>query len=284
MAEGAYPGTWEFVRLEKEEGVVTMTFVSPDPGKPVSFKGNALREQSQALQVIDRDPEARVLVVTGEHIPDRERQVFSSGANTDNFYEVAKLIAAGKITDDRDWSRRVFLATKGIKLQQMKIPSIAMVNGDAVGFGLVWALQCDLAIAADTARFMQGYIRMALVPGAGIHDWVYKVGLRRALEMAFTSEFIDAATAERYGLLNKVVPSDQLRDETYRIAKRIAQQAPEAIALTKRLYYAAVDTPSYVMSQIEGITHHDNAHGPEHLEAVSAFTEKRKPVWKDITV
>lgn len=168
-----------------------------------------------------------------------------------------------------------------LMLQQMDKPYLVAVNGTAAAAGMDMAMLGDMIFAAESARFGETYIRMGVIPGDG-GGWLLPrlVGIPRALEMLWLGDFIDAREAERIGIVNKVVPNDQLMSYTYAIAERLANGPSVAIQFTKRLVYQA--------RSMDFATHLDQvtSHMPslkstdDHKEAVKAFMEKRKPVFK----
>ncbi|MGB8954337.1 MAG: enoyl-CoA hydratase-related protein [Tumebacillaceae bacterium] len=168
-----------------------------------------------------------------------------------------------------------------LTLQQVDKPVIAAVNGHAFGAGLDMALMCDMRVAGDRARFAEGYVKLGLVPGDGGAYFLPRlVGMAKALELLLTGEMINAAEAERIGLVNRVVPHDQVLDEAYKMAALIAAQPPVAVQLIKRAAYqsAALDLRSsldLVSSHMAIVTETE-----DHLEALKALLEKRQGVFK----
>src|SRR5260370_39692574 len=118
----------------------------------------------------------------------------------------------------------------------MKKPFIAMINGVTVGAGMGMSLMCDMRIASDGARFSTGYVRVGLVPGDGDTYFLPRlIGTARALELLWTSDFVDAIHAERLGIVNHVVPASELSDYTYGLAARLADGPQVPIRMIKRL-------------------------------------------------
>jgi len=155
-------------------------------------------------------------------------------------------------------------------------PVIAAINGACVGAGFSIALSCNIRIASERARFGSLFILRALIPDCGLSYFLPRVvGTSKALELMFTGELIDAAEAERLGIVSRVVPPDELMKVTQELATRIAQQPPIALELTKRLVYR---------SMIDDIAHHFDwetyaqqlcRQTKDHKESVRAFLEKR---------
>ena len=120
-------------------------------------------------------------------------------------------------------------------MRRLEKPIIGAINGVAAGAGISIALACDIIIAAENATFIEAFARVGLVPDTGSTWFLPRlVGSAKAAEMFFTADPVDAATAERIGLINRVVPADKLMDEANALATRLAQAAPIALALAKR--------------------------------------------------
>jgi enoyl-CoA hydratase/carnithine racemase len=161
-------------------------------------------------------------------------------------------------------------------------PTIAAVNGAAVGAGMDMALMCDMRVAARSARFSEGYINVGLVPGdGGCYDLPRLVGMGRALELLLTGDFVDAVEAERIGLVNRVVEDEALLDETNALARKLAAASPIALRMIKRATYqsARVDlrTALDLVSSHFGVVSTTD----DHAEAMAATRERRAPEFKD---
>jgi 2-(1,2-epoxy-1,2-dihydrophenyl)acetyl-CoA isomerase len=163
-------------------------------------------------------------------------------------------------------------------LEEMDKPVIAMVNGPAVGAGMDMALQCDLRIASEEARFSEAYVKVGLVPGDGGAYFLPRlVGTAKALELFWTGDFVDAREAERIGLVNKVVPAAQLKEVTYDLARRIADGPQIAIRIIKRAVYQGMRTD--LRTALDSISSHLAVvrYTEDHREGVQAIREKRPP-------
>jgi 2-(1,2-epoxy-1,2-dihydrophenyl)acetyl-CoA isomerase len=159
-------------------------------------------------------------------------------------------------------------------------PIIAAINGVAAGAGASLALACDLRIAAESARFVLAFSRIALVPDSGATWFLPRiVGSARAAEFALLDNPLDAATAERIGLVSRVVPDDELLPTATTMAAHLAQRAPQAIAAAKRLLREAWTTDLEGALEAERQAQGTLGATLDHVEGVTAFLEKRPPTF-----
>jgi 2-(1,2-epoxy-1,2-dihydrophenyl)acetyl-CoA isomerase len=252
------------LRYEVADGIGTLTLDRPD--KLNAFTRDMIDGWAAVLAGAQQDPAVRVLVVTGAG------RAFCAGG------DVARM-GSGEPTP-LDHKNQLWEHIHRIPrvLEALDKPVIAMVNGLAVGAGMGMALMCDLRIAADTARFSTGYVKVGLVPGDGDTYFLPRlIGSARALELLWTADFVEAAEAERLGIVNRVVPAARLRDETYALARRLADGPQVAIRMIKRLVYqsARLDLRTHLdlVSSHMGVIR-DTA---DHREGVQAFKDKRPP-------
>ena len=207
-----YNKTYDCISLKKEDRIATIIFNNPkkrsdDPPGQAEWE-----EYNEALKLVTDDPEVRVVIFTGANDPDQKRQAFHSGGNVKHYYEMAQKIKRGEPLDPEDEAFRKFQSMKRKTggIPSLRQPTIAMVNGDAIGAGASIVLCCDIAIAADTARFMHGYARIGLSSGGGGEwHWARKVGVRNACYWAFASKFFSAQEAKEYGLIDEVLVQDE---------------------------------------------------------------------------
>jgi enoyl-CoA hydratase/carnithine racemase len=160
----------------------------------------------------------------------------------------------------------------------MDKPVIAMVNGLAVGAGMGMCVMCDVRVAAESARFSTGYVRVGLVPGDGDTYFLPRlVGPAKALELLWTADFVDAIHAERLGIVNRVVPASELAEETYALARRIADGPQVPIRMIKRLVYQSLKLD--LRTHLDLVSSHMAVvrETADHKEGVQAFKEKRAP-------
>jgi len=262
----------ETIILKKEAHIGTITLNRPE--KLNAANQQMIQELLFALDDVGKDEEMRVLVFTGAG------RGFCSGID---------LSAAGGASDEasdetpetfrqslRHGVQRVTLA-----LQGLEIPTIASVNGAAVGLGFDWALACDIRIGSENARFMVAYTRLGAFPSTGGTYLMPRImGLAKACQYVFTGDFLEAAEAERLGVLNILVPAEDLEKETTRLAQKIAKGPPIAIRLSKMQAYEALHTDMETALQTAAACQAICFSTSDMLEGVTAFIQKREAEFK----
>ncbi len=260
-----------FINFEKNGGVVTLTMSRPDIRNALIGLEDA-DEILQACDRITRDLSVRVVILTGAGT------VFSAGGDIKRMREVMAVTEDGPAAVRhvyRNGIQRIPLA-----LYNLEVPTIAAVNGAAMGAGCDLACMCDIRIASTQARFAESFVRMGLIPGDG-GAWLLPraVGMSKASEMAFTGESIDAVEALRCGLVSRVVEPESLMVEARKLADQIAANPGQALRMTKRLLregqHMRLDSLLELSAGFQALAHTT----AEHAEAVGAFLEKRKPVF-----
>jgi 2-(1,2-epoxy-1,2-dihydrophenyl)acetyl-CoA isomerase len=227
------------------------------------------REIVAALDELEAAPGVRVVIVTGTggH--------FCAGGDLRSMRDATLTAAAGRARV-RGLNRMVE------RLVEFPRPTIAMVDGDAVGAGANLALACDLVVASDRARFGELFWKVGLVPDGG-GTWLLPraVGLARAKELMFTADLIDAAEAARIGLVNRVVPAADLHAATRALAERIAAGPPAVLAMIKHLVNRAAASDLAAALDLEAFAQGQALAGPDHQEGLRAFFDKRPPRFED---
>jgi enoyl-CoA hydratase/carnithine racemase len=262
----------EFLLYDQDGPVVTLTMNQPDI-RNVLTGNTAAPEFADACARITADNSVKAVIVTGAG------PVFSSGGNVKDmrrFFDDD--IAPATI---RDWYRQGIQRIT-LSLYNLDVPTIAAVNGPAIGAGCDLACMCDIRIAAESASFAESFIRVGIVPGdGGAYLLPRAVGMSKAAEMSFTGDAIDAGEALSCGLVSRVVPDGKLMDEARALAARIARNPGPTLRMTKRLLregqHTKIDTLLEMSAGFQAIAHKT----PQHKEAVMAFIEKRKPVFTD---
>jgi 2-(1,2-epoxy-1,2-dihydrophenyl)acetyl-CoA isomerase len=252
----------------ERDGVLTLTLNRPE--KLNALNDGITTELIDALRGAAQRRDVRVIVLRGAG------RGFSSGQDLEAFM---RLSAGPERVSVAEHLRRGYNVV-ATHLRTIEKPVIASINGIAAGVGLSLALACDLRIAADDAAFTLGFSKIGLIPdGGGSMMLPALVGLGRALELAWTSDKIDAAEAFRIGLVNRVVPAAELEAATQAYAARFAAASPVALALTKRAFNRAVLPNFAQFLDEEAELQEESASGPDLLEGVRAFMEKRKPAY-----
>lgn len=218
------------------------------------------------LDEVKRNERIRCAVITGKG------RAFCAGGDL-NYLQSLK--------DPHDF--QTFIAEVG-KLAEailtMDKPFIAMVNGVAAGAGFNLALACDLIVCAKSARFSQSFVKVGLIPDfAGAFLLPRILGLPKAKELVFTADLITADTAESLGLVNYVLPDDQLQEETYKLAEKMAASAPVAIGLAKTMLNCSLNWDLSTMLANEAAYQTICMKTGDYQEGVNAFREKRPPVF-----
>ena len=261
-----------FLLYEQQHAIVTLTMNEPQTRNALT--GNsAVDEFVAACQRINADASVRAVIITGSG------PVFSAGGNVKDmrrFFE--QDIDPVHIRQEyRNGIQRLPLA-----LYNLEVPTIAAVNGPAIGAGCDLSCMCDIRIASETATFAESFVKVGIIPGDG-GAWLLPrvVGLSKAAEMSFTGDALSAAEALECGLVSRVVPSGELLAEANRLAQRIAANPGSALRMTKRLLregqHARLESLLEISAGFQALAHKT----PQHKEAVLAFIEKRKPVFGD---
>jgi 2-(1,2-epoxy-1,2-dihydrophenyl)acetyl-CoA isomerase len=252
-----------------ENGVATFTLNRPD--KLNAFDDALLGALDAALKAAEKDPAVRCVVLTGAG------RGFSAGQD---LAAVAEREASGKRMSlrqhlDRSYNRVIR------KIRGMEKPVIAAVNGVAAGAGMSLALACDLRIAAQSARFIQSFIGVGLVPDSGSTWFLPRMlGFSKAFELAITAQRLGADDALALGLVNHVVPDGDLAAEVKALAEQLAAAPTRAIGLTKRAMNRAMASTLDEALDYEAILQDLAGRSEDHKEGVAAFMEKRPPEFK----
>jgi enoyl-CoA hydratase len=206
----------------------TVARIELDNGPLNLVTGEMMERLDAALDALAGDPAARAAVVTGAGT-----RAFCAGSDVKEFEELAGRVAQGKLLYEKYVYR---------KLAELPVPTIAAIEGDALGGGLELALCCDLRVASARARFGMPEVRLGVIPGSGGTQRLPAViGPARAKEMILVGELIDAQRAEQIGLVNAVVADGQALAAAVEMAERIAQRGPVAVREAKRLIARAAD-------------------------------------------
>ena len=262
----------EFLKYEQDGAVVTLTMNAPEVRNALT--GNtAVDEFEAACRRIDADMSVRAVIVTGAGT------VFSSGGNVKDM----KRFSGDEMppTVIRQWYRNG-IQRLPLALYALEVPTIAAVNGPAIGAGCDLACMCDMRVASSAASFAESFIRVGLIPGDG-GAWLLPrvVGMARAMEMTFTGDAVKAEEALSIGLVSRVVPPDELMNAARALAARVARNPGQTLRMSKRLLregqHARLDSLLELSAALQVMAHKT----PAHAEAVNAFIEKREPKFGD---
>ena len=230
-----------------------------------ALNAQLMGELSAALDEAEHDAGIHCIVLTGSE------RAFAAGAD---IKEMATKSYADVYGED-------FITKNWEKASQIRKPIIAAVAGYALGGGCEVAMMCDFIIAADTAKFGQPEITIGVSPGAGGTQRLTRfIGKAKAMDMVLTGRMMDAAEAERVGLVSRVVPADKLIDEALAAAKTIAGMSLNAVMLTKEMVNAAYETPLAQGMKLERRLFHSLFAFDDQKEGMAAFTEKRAAAFK----
>jgi enoyl-CoA hydratase/carnithine racemase len=254
---------FETILIEKKNQVGIITLNRPQ--KFNTFSSLMAEELNTALRKLDEDTEVRVVIIKGAG------KAFSTGIDINEFH--------GKTPSEyHKWL--TLMDQMHFTIASMGKPVIAMVHGYAVANGAGLVAAADFAIMAGDAKLGTTAINVGLLCTGPIIPMSYSLGKKKTLEMLLSGDMIDAKEAERLGLVNKVVPAENLEEETFAFAKKLIDKSPVAIQMGKNFYYQMIDMPfrqrfvlnSEIMARL--------CISEDAQEGVNAFIEKRPPVWK----
>jgi enoyl-CoA hydratase/carnithine racemase len=260
--------SYENIRLSREDGIVTMTFNRPETRNAMTpAMGD---EVVRAVAEIRADPTVRVVVLTGSG------KAFSSGGDLGMLARDAGAThepdAPSMAGSPRDFYTR-YLAIHGLPM-----PTIAAINGHAIGAGLCIALACDLRIAVADAKMGMTFAKLGIHPGMGGTYFLPRlVGTSTACELFFTGRVFDAAEAERLGVVNRVVPREQFAAGVAALAREIAAAAPLVTRMVKTAIYRGPQHTLDEMLDYEALNQGVTFTTADALEGVSAVMQKREP-------
>lgn len=262
---------YETVILEIKDQIATITLNRPEK---MNAENNKMADELlDVFRAVDRMDEARVVVITGAG------KAFCAGADLkERFLPRIEEKKKGVIKD----VTQEFSEVGSLALAHIRKPTIAAVNGPAVGVGCTMALGCDIRIASAEAKFGFPFVRVGILPEFGSTYYLPRlVGIGKACELVFTGQTIDAQEAKEVGLVNQVVAPGQLQEVTYGMAGKILKMPPMAVQLSKRALYQGMRAPD-LASQLQyetfALVHLLGTR--DHEEGVKAFLEKREPIFK----
>jgi enoyl-CoA hydratase/carnithine racemase len=260
----------DFLQYEQQGHIVTLTM--NEPGRRNPLTGNmAVEEFLAAIRRIENDRSVRAVILTGAG------NAFSSGGDIkDMERQAAGALSGMQIRQEyRQGIQKLPLA-----LFNLEVPVIAAVNGAAIGAGLDLACMCDIRIASTHAKFAESFVKLGIIPGDG-GAWLLPrvIGMARAAEMTFTGQLIDAGQALAWNLVSRVVAPEELLPTAQALAGQIAANPPHAVRMAKRLLREGMHTRLDTLLELAAAYQTMSHQTADHVEAVSAFLEKRPAVF-----
>jgi enoyl-CoA hydratase/carnithine racemase len=259
------------VLYEVVDHVATITLHRPDRLNAATFDmGEQLKD---AFALVDEDDDVRAVVVTGAG------RAFCAGDDVEKAWGDPRMEATMRWLQDV----RPGMTPEAEMFLECRKPTIAAVNGAAVGIGMDFALLCDIRLASEHAKFSQMFVKLGLMADVtGYWRLPQLVGYAKAAELLFTGDLVDATEAERIGLVSRVLPADDLLPEAKALAGRIAANPPQAVRHIKEGLRRAVGRAYTELPEVSSFVANGLAHlfaTEDHKEAAAAFLEKRPAVF-----
>jgi len=260
------------ILFQKQNDIAIMTLNRPDTRNTIS-ENRVIEEIESVCRNVNNDLSVKVLSITAKD------PAFSAGGNIKDM-EAKKNMFSGTpaqlMVNYRKNIQRIPLA-----IHEVEVPTIAAVNGPAIGAGCDLAMMCDMRIASEKATFGETFLSIGLIPGdGGAYFLPRAIGMARACELTFTGEIIDAAYALKIGMVNHLSDHDQLLDTAVQLAKKICIKPAEALRMAKKLLYAGQDNSLRNLldqsAAYQALCHCSD----DHMEALKAIFENREPVFK----
>lgn len=256
--------TDSLVLRDDQQGICTLTLNRPDKFNALSAA--MIEALTAQLDAIREDAQVRVVVIKANG------RAFCVGHDLKEMRE----------GDDLKLIKQLFSNCGAMmqRLESLPQPVIASVHAVATAAGCQLVAACDLAVASEKAKFAVSGINLGLFCSTPAVALSRNLGRKQALEMLLTGDFIDAATAKSYGLVNQVVPADQLEQAVTTMAEKIAAKPPEAVKMGKELFYKQLNQPLAAAYELANEAITCNFYLEDTLEGVDAFLQKRAPTWK----
>jgi enoyl-CoA hydratase/carnithine racemase len=271
---------YKSLTLEQEGPVAIVTLNRPDAGNSFDFR--MMVEFDDAMRVVGDNDDIKAVIITGNG------KYFSTGIDLSMFTNAEGLVAkegggeeVTPLPDDQTYGKGTIVGGV-VRIRNMAKPVIAAINGAVVGAAFAMTLACDMRIASDQARFAMVFVKRGIVPDTGGSFTLPRiVGFPKACEMILTGDTIDASEADRIGLVNRVVPHDELMAAARELAGKIAKNPPLAVQMAKAdLYNAMVEMDFIEQLKQEEVSQAKLLNTEDFMEAATAFLEKREPHFK----
>lgn len=255
----------ERIELTLKNGVAVATLNGPEKGNPFDWQG--IKEMEDILARVEGDEAIGGLILT---------------ATGDKYFSVGADISLMKGIEGKEYAEFLFAGLRLCEtLQRLKKPTLAAINGWAVGAGGEVAMACDLRVASENARIGVPELKIGLIPGwGGVFRLTRLVGPAKAMELVLTAQNVPAAAAERIGLVNRVVASGSLMDAAMEMMQKILENAPVAIALAKSIIMSESEVPVRFGETYEALSSILTFLSRDGKEGMNAFFEKRPPKWE----
>ncbi|RNJ76129.1 MAG: enoyl-CoA hydratase/isomerase family protein [Nitrosopumilus sp. B06] len=249
------------VTTSASDGICTVTINRPDKLNAMNI--DVAKELIRTFEALNRNDDIKVIILTGEG-----KKAFSAGADIEYMASISP-------EESVDYAKTGQLVTSTVELARQ--PTIAAINGFALGGGCELAMSCDIRIAADTARIGQPEVTIGIPPGwGGTQRLLRIVGIAKAKELVYTGKMISAADAEKIGLVNKVVPLDSLADEAANMAQQIAANSSMAIQMSKTAINNGRNADLNTGLAVELLAWRNCFTHPDRKDRMTAFMEKKK--------
>jgi len=260
------------ILFKQENSIAILTLNRPDIRNAITGK-EIIEEIEYVCKTVNENMDIKVLIITAAD------PAFSAGGNVKDMAAKKGMFGgtpAQLMENYRKNVQRIPLA-----VHEVAVPTIAAVNGPAIGAGCDLSLMCDMRIASEKAKFGETFLSVGLIPGDGGAYFLPRVvGMARACELTFTGDVIDAKRAFEIGMVNDVVAHEKLMGNADVLAKKIASKPAEALRMAKRLLYMGQETTlKHLLEQsaaYQSLCHNTK----DHMEALNAMFEKRKPEFK----
>jgi methylglutaconyl-CoA hydratase len=255
------------IRVAREGKIARVIFTRPEVHN--AFNATMIAELAEAFDLAKSDPNVRVVVLTGEG------KSFCAGADINWMREIIDY------SFDQNLKESLLLAETLHKLYALPKPTVAMVNGTAIGGGNGFLSACDIAVAAEEAQFGLSEVKIGLVPAAISPFVIRKIGESKAREYFLTGKRIPALRAQEIGLVNQVVPKTKLAEAVDELVALLLSSGPEALANCKELIF---QVPRMSLEEVKEYTARMIANlriSEEGQEGMASFLEKRKPKWSE---
>ena len=257
-----------FLLQEREDDIVILTMNRPEERNALSTQAQ-WDEMGQVIESLKRDASVKVVILTGAG------SAFSAGGNVKDMRDKKGIAGGSPYQIRHGYLNGIQQIPMG--LVHLEIPTIAAVNGPAIGAGCDLACMCDIRIASERAKFAESFTKLGIIPGDG-GAWLLQrvIGYAKAAELSFTGDTLSAQQALEIGLVNHVVPADQLLESAKTLARKIAQNPGPALRMTKQLLrtaqHARLAEVLELSAAMQALAHHTD----EHATAVESFMASMK--------